>query len=69
MFFTLNRCTLQLNMMSFLKHVLHAEPLRTSAKHALVVAIVLRQAAFLGLIAVLQRNQRRLQESQQSERQ
>ncbi len=35
MFFTLNRCTLQLNMFSCLEHVFHAEPLHTSAKHAL----------------------------------
>ncbi len=33
MFFTLNRCTLQLNMGSCFTHVLHAEPLHTSAKH------------------------------------
>jgi hypothetical protein len=35
MFFTLNRYTLQLNMLSSLTHVFHAEPLHTSAKHAL----------------------------------
>ena len=35
MFFTLNRGTLQLNMLLWLGHVFHAEPLRTSAKHAL----------------------------------
>jgi len=37
MFFTLNRFTLQLNMLFDLKHVFHAEPLHTSAKHALVL--------------------------------
>jgi hypothetical protein len=36
MFFTLNRYTLQLNMLSCLEHVFHAEPLHTSAKHALL---------------------------------
>jgi len=35
MFLTLNRATLQLNMLFILEHVLHAEPLHTSAKHAL----------------------------------
>ncbi len=34
MFFTLNRSALQLNMLAYLEHVLHAEPLHTSAKHA-----------------------------------
>jgi len=35
MFFTPNRTTLRLNMLFRLEHVLHAEPLHTSAKHAL----------------------------------
>ncbi|MCC0009857.1 MAG: hypothetical protein H6875_05350 [Hyphomicrobiaceae bacterium] len=35
MFFTLNRSTLQLNMLFSLEHVFHAEPFNTSAKHAL----------------------------------
>lgn len=35
MFFTLTRAALQLNMLSWLKHVFHAEPHHTSAKHAL----------------------------------
>jgi len=34
-FFTPSRCTLQLNMLFGLEHVFHAEPLHTSAKHAL----------------------------------
>ena len=39
MFFTLNRRTLQLNMRFWIEHVLHAEPLHTSAKHAHVVQL------------------------------
>ena len=35
MFFTPNRFTLRLNMLFDLDHVFHAEPLHTSAKHAL----------------------------------
>jgi len=44
MFFTLNRCTLQLNMHSRFAHVFHAEPLHTSAQHAQSVDVVTCEA-------------------------